>query len=325
VTIVTPSYNQADFLEDCLRSVLSQDYPPIEYLVVDGGSTDGSLEIIRRYADRLAWWVSEPDQGQAEAIAKGFDHARGEIIAWLNSDDILLPGAVTSALRVFQDHPEAGLVYGNAITIDARGRPLNRLDFKNYNLLDLMSFRIICQPSVFMQRRVYEQVGGVDPGYHYMLDHHLWIRMAQVAPIVHTPQAWSAARYHPAAKNASQAAGFSREIHRVLEWMERSQPFKPLIKKHRRQVLGGAYRLSARYLLDGGSPGPALADYLHALWYRPAYALQHWHRMLYAAASLAGLQRAAGRLSARRRHPCFVSGFEPGWVSWPGLRIEEGR
>jgi hypothetical protein len=269
----------------------------------------------------LAWWVSESDQGQAEAIAKGFSRANGEILAWLNSDDLYLPGAVSAAVRTLQARPEASLIYGNAITIDAQGRPINRLDFTDYDLVDLMSFRIICQPSVFMRRRVYEQCGGIDQAYHYMLDHHLWIRMARTAPIAHSPQTWSAARYHPAAKNASQAAGFSSEIMQALGWMESDPQFKSLVADHRRKILGGAYRLHARYLLDGGLPGPALRSYARALFYRPGYALQHWLRMLYAAASLIGLERTARRLAARRGNRRPANAMEPGWYGWPGLQI----
>ena len=109
VSIITPSFNQARFLEATLRSVLEQDYPRIEYLVVDGASSDGSVDIIRRYADQLTWWVSEKDSGQSEAINKGLRRARGEFIGWLNSDDIYLPGAVAAAVQIFQSHPRAGL------------------------------------------------------------------------------------------------------------------------------------------------------------------------------------------------------------------------
>jgi len=122
VSIVTPSYNQAQFIEATIQSVLSQDYPKIEYIIMDGGSKDGSVEIIHRYAGRLAWWVSERDRGQTDAINKGFAHANGEILAWLNSDDIYHPGAISEAVAHLTAHPETGMVYGDAALIDDQGR-----------------------------------------------------------------------------------------------------------------------------------------------------------------------------------------------------------
>src|SRR5947208_10566760 len=124
VSIVTPSYNQAAFLEDTIRSVLEQDYEPIEYVVVDGGSTDGSVDIVERYADRLAWWTSEPDDGQAQAINKGFAHTRGQILGYLNSDDTLLPGAVSRLVAALEADPELVCVYGDAVWLDAGGRTM---------------------------------------------------------------------------------------------------------------------------------------------------------------------------------------------------------
>ncbi|HTX79640.1 MAG TPA: glycosyltransferase family 2 protein, partial [Longilinea sp.] len=118
VSIVTPSFNQARFLERTIRSVLEQTDADIEYLVVDGGSTDGSVEIIQKYADRLAWWVSEKDKGQTDAINKGFSHAHGEILAWLNSDDTYEPHAISEAVAFLQAHPDTGMVYGDANFID---------------------------------------------------------------------------------------------------------------------------------------------------------------------------------------------------------------
>ena len=294
VSIVTPSYNQAAYLESTIRSVLDQDYTPLEYLIVDGGSTDGSLEIIQKYAGRLAWWVSEKDSGQAEAINKGLQRANGEIVAWLNSDDLYLPGAIQGAVRAFQEDPNLGMVYGDAITVDPEERQLNRLAFKDWGLKDLMGFRIICQPAVFMRKAVLEKTGCLDPSYHFMLDHLLWIKIARLAPIRHVPTPWAAARHHPEAKNVAQAPGFGEETFRILEWMETQPDLARLISEDRKRVEAGAYRLKARYLLDGDQPGPALKAYWQATLASPGFALKHWHRMVYAGLSLVGGKGLAG-------------------------------
>lgn len=292
VSIITPSFNQGAYLEYTIRSVLAQDYPNVEYLIVDGGSSDDSVAIIRKYAHlapkRLVWWVSEPDSGQAEAINKGLQHARGEVIAWLNSDDIYLPSAIRQAVTLLEDDPAAGFVFGDAITIDSDGRPLNRLAFADWGLADLASFRIICQPAVFMRRSVLAEAGYLDPNFHFMLDHQLWLRMALLAPIRHAPGTrWAAARHHPAAKNVAQAKNFGAEILRLMNWIQlavqsgdESPDRTPLNPRH---VIGGAYRLRGRYLLDGGAPGPALLSYWRALINWPDFALRHWRRMIYAA------------------------------------------
>ena len=121
VSIITPSYNQVDYLEETIRSVLEQDYPNIEYLVVDGGSLDGSADIIRKYTDRIDWWTSEPDKGQADALNKGMARAKGEFVAWLNSDDIYRPGAVRRAVDVLQSNLDLGMVYSKLDSIDRTG------------------------------------------------------------------------------------------------------------------------------------------------------------------------------------------------------------
>src|SRR5688572_17831514 len=138
VSIITPSFNQARFLEETIQSVLSQDYANIEYLIVDGGSTDGSLEIIKRYAGRLAWWVSEKDQGQTDAINKGFARAQRKILAWLNSDDTYLPHAVSEAAAYLLSNPEAGMVYGDANLIDEAGRTIGRFPARQTDYRRLM-------------------------------------------------------------------------------------------------------------------------------------------------------------------------------------------
>ena len=130
VSIITPSYNQAAYLEQTILSVLNQDHPRIEYIVVDGASTDGSVEIIKKYESKLAYWVSEKDRGQADAINKGFARATGEIIAWLNSDDYYLPGAVNAAVKVFEERSDVVLVYGNMLAVDEHGKTFNTLNYK---------------------------------------------------------------------------------------------------------------------------------------------------------------------------------------------------
>lgn len=197
VSIVTPSYNQARFLEATIQSVLSQDYPNLEYIIVDGGSTDGSLEIIRKYADRLAWWVSEPDRGQTDAINKGFARARGEIFAWLNSDDTYEPGAVRAAVEFLMGHPEVGLVYGDANFIDEEGRIIGKFDARQTDYRRLRRGYVhIPQQAAFFRASFWKEVGPLDPSFYFAMDYDLWVRIAARAPIVYVPQTWANFRLH---------------------------------------------------------------------------------------------------------------------------------
>jgi glycosyltransferase involved in cell wall biosynthesis len=279
VTIVTPSYQQAAFLEQTILSVLEQDYPDIEYMVIDGGSTDGSVEIIQRYADRLAYWVSERDSGQAEAINKGLRRATGEIVAWVNSDDYYMPGAVRQAVKLLEAHPELGFVYGDVLAVDGEGRPVNRMRYGDWGLDGLLTFRMIGQPSVFMCRSVLDQAGLLREDMGYLLDHDLWLRIAGRAPVKYVPEVWSAARYHAAAKNVAQTERFCQEAYRVAERL----PVDPILAAHyrrlRRQVLAGLYRLDGWYLSEGGKPGRALRSYGRSVGYDPLPALRDWRRV----------------------------------------------
>jgi len=286
VTIITPSYKQAKFLEQTIQSVLSQDYPNIEYIIVDGGSQDGSVDIIKKYADRLAWWVSEKDSGQAEAINKGFVRATGEIVAWVNSDDYYLPGAISSAVAALQAHPECSLVYGDLVSVDVNGQPFNVITYADWGLDGLAQFNIIGQPSVFMRRKYLEQAGYLDVTYNLMLDHELWLRIAQLAPIHYVPQRWSAARYHADAKNVSQAPGYGADAYRIVKWMPSQPGLLETYQRNQRRIMAGAHRINARYLLDGGLYKAALQSYLKGLWAAPRVILPELHRILFAAASL---------------------------------------
>jgi len=289
VTIVTPSFNQVEYLEQTLNSVLGQDYPNLEYLVVDGGSTDGSLEVIRKYEDRLAWWVSEPDHGQADAINKGFARATGKYVAWLNSDDLYFPGAIRKAVETLEQSPHIGLVYGNLLSINARGEHVNSIRYQQYALEDLLAFQIIGQPTVFMRRSTLEEVGYLSEEYHYLLDHHLWLRIAAETGIKYVSQPWAAARYHPTAKNIAQAEHFGAEAMRILEWAKTQPKMAAVIEHSEKRILGGLYRFSAQYLLDASQPMKALRAYAKVFRNYPEFALRRLHRVVFALFSLLGL------------------------------------
>ena len=294
VTIVTPSFNQAHYLEQTIRSVLEQGYPRLEYFVMDGASTDGSLEIIRQYASQLTGWVSEEDRGQADAINKGLQRADGEIVAWLNSDDYYLPGALACAVETFRQHPEAGLVYGNVLSVDAQSQPFNLQTFQPFGLADLMAFRIISQPGVFMRRAVLEQAGLLDVSYHMLLDHHLWLRMARLAPMVYVPKTLAAARYHTEAKNLARTPEFGQEAHRIAAWMQTDSRFSDAFQRDEKRIRGGEHRFDAFYLLEGGQYKATLKAYAKAFSYSPPVVLRELHRVIFAILALLGLGRLRG-------------------------------
>jgi glycosyltransferase involved in cell wall biosynthesis len=204
VSIITPSYNQGRFLETTILSVLNQDYPNLEYILVDGGSMDGSLEIIRRYADRFAWWVSEKDLGQTDAINKGFTHARGEILAWLNSDDTYEPGAVSAAVDFLRARPEIGMVYGDARFIDDAGRvighfPAAQTDYRRLK----RGYVHIPQQSAFFRADLWRKTGPLDPSFYFAMDYDLWVRLARLAPLVYMPAPWANFRLHASGKTVA--------------------------------------------------------------------------------------------------------------------------
>jgi len=290
VSIITPSYQQAEFLERTMLSVLDQEYPNIEYIVVDGASTDGSLEIIRKYANRLAWWVSEKDNGQAEAINKGVARAKGEIVAWLNSDDMLTPGAVREAVEALQQNPQAGFVFGNVRVVDANDRVINELRYGNWGLRELMSFHIIGQPAVFMRRSALPAGGFLDPGYHFLLDHQLWLRIAVRSPIVYQQRFWAEAHYHEGAKNMAQAEKFGSEALRLAEWMRTFPEFEKEYRKHKHEIMAGAERINGFYLLDAEKYSRAFRAYMRAFFHDPRVVLPEWYRVLYCLAAPLGLK-----------------------------------
>ncbi|NUQ81085.1 MAG: glycosyltransferase [Bacteroidetes bacterium] len=177
VSIVTPSYNQAEFLERTIRSVVDQDYPDKEYIIIDGGSSDQSVSIIRKYEDRITSWVSEKDEGQSHAINKGFSKTTGDIICWLNSDDVFVPGVLSRVVEMFQKNPSVDCIYGATYTIDQHDQirfARHELPF-DFNIM-LFTMNYIPQSSTFWRRSVYEKVGPLRQDLHYTMDHEYWLR-----------------------------------------------------------------------------------------------------------------------------------------------------
>jgi len=180
VTIVSPSLNQGQYIEEAIRSVLAQDYPRIEYIVVDGGSKDGTIQALKRFGDGLRW-ISEPDTGQAAAINKGLAMGSGEILAWLNCDDYYEAGAVSRVVRHFVDRPDLMLVYGDARFVDAGGRdlgPCRQVEPFDLDRLRLYSDFIV-QPAAFFRREAFEAVSGLDETLHWAMDYDLWIKIGR--------------------------------------------------------------------------------------------------------------------------------------------------
>jgi len=209
---VTCSFQQGRYLEQALRSVLDQGYPHLEYIVIDGGSTDGSVNVIKRHQSALAYWISKPDGGQTDALIKGFAHARGDICGWLCSDDLLLPGALHAVGEFFSTNPEMLAVYGDALWIDAEGRllrPKKEMGFNRFVLLHDHNY--IPQPSMFWRRSLYEAVAGLDPRFDLAMDADLWERFSARTRIAHMSRYLSCMRFYPQQKTRRRRAQGRRE------------------------------------------------------------------------------------------------------------------
>jgi glycosyltransferase involved in cell wall biosynthesis len=211
VSVVTPSYNQGQFIRDTIESVLSQDYSPIEYLVIDGGSNDGTLDVLKEYGERI-FWISEKDDGQADAVNKGWRMARGGVLGWLNSDDVYLPGAVSNAVAALNSHPDAAAVYGEGYHIDQGGRVLERYPTEPFDRNRLRETCFICQATVFIRRSVLEALSFLDKRLQYCMDYDLWFRIAKSHIMTCVPNYLACTRLYPETKTLGQRAKVHREI-----------------------------------------------------------------------------------------------------------------
>ncbi len=195
VSIITPSFNQGQFIERTIQSVLNQDYSNIEYIVMDGGSTDNTLDILKRYTGKLKW-ISEKDQGQAHAINKGLKESHGEIVAYLNSDDVYFPGAVFQAVQFLLEQHEYGMVYSNGYYIDAQDKTLKLYPTEKFDMNRLAENCFICQPAVFIRKSILTEVGYFDEKLMCSMDYDMWIRIAKKFSIGYVSAFWAGSRWH---------------------------------------------------------------------------------------------------------------------------------
>ncbi|MCG3206504.1 MAG: hypothetical protein FOGNACKC_00103 [Anaerolineae bacterium] len=230
ITIITPSLNQGRFLEQCIQSVLNQEYPRLQYIIIDGGSTDDSLDIIQKYQAHLSTWLSEPDQGQSDAINKGMRLASGELVAWLNADDFYLPNALAVAAQAYVGQPGASFYFGNGYRVNRQGQ-VKRPHFRRWPYIFnrsalIFGLNYILQPATFINRRWLEQAGHLSLKLHYGLDTDLWLRLSALAEPQAVPAFLAASREYDTTKTATGSFARIEEL-RQLAAQYADQPITP--------------------------------------------------------------------------------------------------
>lgn len=241
VSIVTPSFNKGPYIEETIQSIKNQRYPNIEHIVMDGGSTDETLAILKKYEDRLTW-ISEPDKGQSDAINKGWKRARGDILAYLNADDCYTPDAVEIAVAYFNEHPDVGMVYGDGIMTDVAGTILSADPAGEFSLRELIYCRDnILQPTVFFRREVYDRIGGVDESLHLAMDLDYWIRTGLLFRVAYIPRPLAMAKSYEDAKSVALMHKYVSDYEHILENVFADPHLPPELAAEKKAVYNYVY------------------------------------------------------------------------------------
>ena len=253
VTVITPAYNQGIFLRDTIESVLSQDYPNIELLVLNDGSTDDTEKILQEYTGRIKW-ETQKNMGQTATINKGWRQTNGEIITWLNSDDTYLPGAVKAGVDYLLAHPETGIVFADSVFTEADGTHLERtrpVPIFNYKNFVTGCENPISQPSSFIRREVLTKAGELDPTFYYFMDWDFWLRVGLYYPIVHIDGVWSTYRLHAESKTVSQSKKAAPELLYMYNKFFSREDLPADIKSLKKKAMMNMYFTSGSYYLTG--------------------------------------------------------------------------
>lgn len=222
ISIITPSYQQGQFIEETIQSIITQNYPDLEFFIIDGGSNDQTVDIIKKYEDQITSWVSEPDDGQTHAINKGFRIATGDIVTWINSDDLLTPGALLKVGEFFRDNPDIQVLYGDGIAIDRNGEKLYARRPGGFDLEWFIRTDYILQPSGFFRRSLLKELEFLDEHLHYAMDTDIYLRMALRSKLVYLPLVLSKFRLYPEAKTSEGRYPFTLDIIYIIDKILRS-------------------------------------------------------------------------------------------------------
>lgn len=267
VSIITPSYNQGEFLEQTIQSVLNQTYSNIEYIVIDGGSTDNSAELINKYKKEIAYWVSEPDDGQADAINKGFKAATGSLLCWINSDDILYPDFVADRVRQFEENTNAGMIYGDIDKgADLTARKISK--GRQVSIMDMLKYAScpIPQQSAMWRRDVIEKIGYLDPQWHVVLDREYFIRTAAFFPIKYVAGAVAFFRNHENSKSIAEKLKWGEELPAYYEKVFNDDVYglTSALLSYKGRCLSKVYLKCARIFTKAGDKSKAKEFYKKA-------------------------------------------------------------
>jgi glycosyltransferase involved in cell wall biosynthesis len=271
VSVITPAFNQGIFLRDTIESVLNQDYPRIELIVLNDGSTDNTEEILKEYTGKIIW-QTQPNMGQTPTINKGWAMSKGEIITWLNSDDTYYPGAVRKGVEYLIKHPDTGIVFADSMFTEADGTPLHRT--RPVPPFDYHQFVINCenpisQPSSFIRRRVVEQAGELDPSFYYFMDWDFWLRAGLYAKIDYVPEIWSTYRLHAESKTVAQSKKAAPELSYMYTKFFTRKDLPSKIMDSKGEAMMNMYFTSGGYYLQGDDRVSAASMALKALYTHP--------------------------------------------------------